>query len=66
MTWLKAVLFVFWIGWLGLVAVVSPPQTLLETIGLVLFSALIMVIAYWFYSGAFRAVARKLRGPPRE
>jgi len=65
-TWLKVVLLVLWLGWLGVVAVTGPPQTLLGTVGLVLFSGLIFVAAYWFYVVILRAVARMLRGPPRD
>ncbi|MFS0710684.1 hypothetical protein [Brevundimonas phoenicis] len=58
MNWLKIALFIIWIFWLATAAYLMPTQSLLGTIRIVVGSALIMVLVYWFYSQAFNLIAK--------
>ncbi|MNR13001.1 hypothetical protein D3C85_1293830 [compost metagenome] len=60
MSKLKIFLFLFWIFWLTIAAYQIPTQSILDTFLIVGFSGFIMLVAYWFYTYAYKLFCRIL------
>jgi VIT1/CCC1 family predicted Fe2+/Mn2+ transporter len=56
-TGIGCALAVFWVLWIIMVYVVMPPKDLANTAIMFVFSGLIIVLAYFFYTGLWTLIA---------